>query len=145
MNYKPFHIVSLTPGTGARCLSPSLRASWRRCRTPPPLLLGLRALLYRPYQTRAQITMGDCYVLCGQPGVTWTALLHIVCDVSSCLSPQDVARRRFPRTRSPSGSGRQYLRCTSSRGGPFRTRLREPGKPGVSLRLFCSSSLSPRC
>ena len=28
------------------------RASWRRLRTPPPLLLGLRASLYRPNQTR---------------------------------------------------------------------------------------------
>ena len=27
-------------------------ASWRRLRTPPPLLLGLRASLYRPNQTR---------------------------------------------------------------------------------------------
>ena len=42
-----------------RCTFPSSRASWRRRRTPPPLLLGLRALLYRPYQTRAQIAMGD--------------------------------------------------------------------------------------
>ena len=31
---------------------------------------------------------------------------HIVLDVSGCLSPQGVARRRFRRPRSPSGSGR---------------------------------------
>ena len=67
--------------------------------------------------------------------------------VSGCLSPQDVARRRSLKTRSPSGSGRRYLGRTSSRGGPFRTLLRGPGRPGVSLRLFCSrrTSLSPRC
>ena len=53
--------------------------------------------------------MGDCYVLCRRPGVIWTVLLHIVRDVSSCLSLWDVARRRSRRTRSPSGSGRQYL------------------------------------
>ena len=28
------------------------------------------------YQTRAQITMEDCYVPCGRSGVTWTVLLH---------------------------------------------------------------------
>ena len=38
----------------------------------PPLLLGLRASLYRPNQ-RETITMGDCYILCGRSGVTWSA------------------------------------------------------------------------
>ena len=36
-----------------RCPSSSSRISWRRCRIPPPLLLGLRASLYWSYQTRA--------------------------------------------------------------------------------------------
>ena len=68
-------------------------------------------------------------------------------DVSGCSSPQDVARRRSPRTRSPSGSGRRYLRHTRSRRDPFRILLRELGRPVVSLRLFCSrrTSLSTRC
>ena len=70
-------------------------ASWQRLRIPLPLLLGLRALLYRPYQTREIIAMGDCYVLCGRSGVTLTALLHIVLVVSGCLSPQGIARRRY--------------------------------------------------
>ena len=39
----------------------------------PPLLLGLRASLYRPNQ-RETIAMGDCYILCGRLGVTWSAL-----------------------------------------------------------------------
>ena len=43
---------------------------WQRLRILLPLLLGLRALLYRPYQTREIIAMGDCYVLCGRSGVT---------------------------------------------------------------------------
>ena len=90
---------------------------------PPPLLLGLRSSLYQPYQTRAQIAMGDCCVQCGRSGVTWTARPHIVCDVSGCLSPQYVARRRSPRTRSPSGSGRRYLGRTSFRGVPYRGLL----------------------
>ena len=72
-------------------------ASWQRLRIPLPLLLGLRAFLYRPYQTREIIAMGDCYVLCGRSGVTLTALLHIVRVVSGCLSPQGVARRRYRR------------------------------------------------
>ena len=104
---------------------------------PPPLLLGLRALLYRPYQTRAQIAMGDCYVPCGHQGVTGTVLLHIVLDVSGCSSLQDVARRRSRRTRSPSGSGRRYLLCSSSRGDPFGILLRGPGRPrGIAPSLL---------
>ena len=46
------HIVALIPGAGVRCPFLLSRASWRRLRTTPPLLLGLRASLYRPYQTR---------------------------------------------------------------------------------------------
>ena len=38
----------------------------------PPLLLGLRASLYRPNQ-RETIAMGDCYILCRRSGVTWPA------------------------------------------------------------------------
>ena len=37
----------------------------------PPLLLGLRASLYRPNQ-RETIAMGDCFILCGRSGVTWS-------------------------------------------------------------------------
>ena len=96
--------VSLIPGTGVRCPFLLSRVSWPRLRIPLPLLLGLRAFLYRPYQTREIIAIGDCYVLCGQSGVTLTALLHIVRDVNGYLSPQGVARR-FRRPRSPSGSG----------------------------------------
>ena len=38
----------------------------------PPLLHGLRGSLYRPNQ-RETIAMGDCYILCGRSGVTWSA------------------------------------------------------------------------
>ena len=139
--------MSLTSGTEMRCPSPSFWVLWQSCGTPPPLLLGLRALLYRPYQTRAQIAMGDCSGLCGWSGVTWTIPLHITCNVSGCLSPQDVARRRSLRTRSPSGSRRRYLGLTSFRGGPYRDRPQEPGRPEVSLRLFFlrRTLLLPRC
>ena len=37
-----------------------------------PLLLGLRASLYRPDQ-RETIAMGDCYILCGWSDVSWSA------------------------------------------------------------------------
>ena len=38
----------------------------------PPLLLGLRASLYRPNQ-RETIAMEDCFILCGRSGVSWSA------------------------------------------------------------------------
>ena len=38
----------------------------------PPLLLGLRASLYRPDQHEI-IAMGDCSILCGWSDVTWSA------------------------------------------------------------------------
>ena len=141
------HIVSLIPGSGLRFPFLSSRASWQRLRIPLPLLLGLRALLYWPYQTREIIALGDCYVLCGRSGVTLTALLHIVRVVSGCLSPQGVARRRYRRPLSPSGSGRQYHVLTSSRVRNSLFLPLELVRRVVLLRLFFSrrSSLSTRC
>ena len=50
----------------------------------PPLLLGLRASLYRPNQ-RETIAMGDCYILCGRSGVCGPLGRRIVSDASrSC-------------------------------------------------------------
>ena len=128
-------IVSLIPGAGVRFPFLSSRASWQRLRIPPPLLLGLRALLYRSYQTREIIAMGDCYVLCVQSGVTLTALLHIVHAASGCLSPQGVARRRYRRPLSPSGSGRQY-QCLPALG--YGTACSCPSGSGDSW--YCSVS-----
>ena len=107
-------IESLIPGTGVRFPFLLSLVLWPRLRIPLPLLLGLRAFQYRPYQTREIIAMGDCYVLCGQSRFTLTALLHIFHDVNGSLSPQGVARRRLRRPRSPSGSGRQYHALMSS-------------------------------
>ena len=107
-------IESLIPGTGVRFPLLLSLVLWPRLRIPLPLLLGLKALQYRPYQTRDRITMGDYCVLCGQSRFTSTALLHIIRDVNGCLSPQGVARRRFRRPRSPFGSGRRYHALTSS-------------------------------
>ena len=53
----------------------------------PPLLLGLRASLYRPNQ-RETIAMGDCYILCGWSGVPGPLGRLIVSDVISCAGGQ---------------------------------------------------------
>ena len=140
-------IESLIPGTEVRFPFLLSLVLWPRLRIPPPLLLGLRAFLYRPYQTREIIAMGDCYVLCGQSGFTLTALLHIVRDVNGSLSPQGVARRRLRRPRSPSGSRRQYHALTSSL--ERHCLCLPPGlvRRVVLLRLFFSRRilLSTRC
>ena len=147
VSYTLCRIESLIPGTGVRFPFLLSRVSWPRLRIPLPLLLGLRAFLYRPYQTREIIAMGDCYVLCGQSGVTLTALLHIVRDVNGSLSPQGVARRRLRRPRSPSGSGRQYHALTSSLGRHCLCLPPELVRRVVLLRLFFSRRilLSTRC
>ena len=50
----------------------------------PPLLLGLRASLYRPNQSET-ISMRDCYILCGRSGVPDPLGRRIVSDASrSC-------------------------------------------------------------
>ena len=143
------HIVSLIPGAGVRYPFLSSRASWQRLRIPPPLLLGLRAFLYRPYQTREIIAMEDCYVhvLCGRSGVTLTVLLHIVRVVSGCVSLQGVARRRYRRPLSPSGFGRQYHELTSSRVWNSLFLPLMLGRLVVLLRLFFlrRTSLPTRC
>ena len=140
-------IESLIPGTGVRFPLLLSRVSWPRLRIPLPLLLGLKALQYRPYQTRERIAMGDYCVLCGQSRFTSTALLHIVLDVSGCLSPQGVARRRFRRPRSPSGSGRRYHALTSSLGLHCLCLPPELERRVVSLRQFFLERilLSTRC
>ena len=139
-------IESLIPGTGVRFPLLLSLVLWPRLRIPLPLLLGLRAFQYRPYQTRERIAMGDYCVLCGQSRFTSTALLHIVHDVSGCLSPQGVARRRFRRPRSPV-SGRRYHSLTSSLG--LHCLCLPPGlvRRVVSLRQFFSERilLSTRC
>ena len=120
---------------------------WPRLRIPLPLLLGLKALQYRPYQTRKRIAMGDYCVLCGQSRFTSTALLHIVRDVNGCLSPQGVARRRLRRPQSPSGSGRRYHVLTSSLERHCQCPPPELVRRVVSLRQFFSERilLSTRC
>ena len=147
VSYTLCRTESLIPGTGVRFLLLLSRVSWPRHRIPLPLLLGLRAFLYRPYQTREIIAMGDCYVLCGQSGFTLTALLHIVRDVNGFLSPQGVARRRLRRPRSPSGSGRQYHALTSSLGRHCLCLPPELVKRVVLLCLFFLRRilLSTRC
>ena len=96
VNFTPFHIVSLTPGTGARFPSPSLQVLWQRRRIPPPLLLSFRDLLYRPYQMRAQIAMGDlCPVRAVRCYLDRTAAHHLRCErlfVTAGRSMKEIAR-----------------------------------------------------
>ena len=56
----------------------------------PPLLLGLRASLYRPNQ-RETNAMGDCYILCGRSGVSWSAWAAHRQRYERFLLPQGVA------------------------------------------------------
>ena len=120
---------------------------WPRLRIPLPLLLGLRAFQYRPYQTCERIAMGDCCVLCGQSSFTLIALLRIVRDASGCSSPQGVARRRFRRPLSPSGSGRRYRALTSSLERHYPCLPPGLVRRVVSLRQFFFERilLSTRC
>ena len=140
-------IESLIPGTGVRFPLLLSLVLWPRLRIPLPLLLGLRAFQYRPYQTRERIAMGDCCVLCGQSRFTLTALLHIVRDVNGCSSPQGVARRRLRRPRSPSGSGRRYHALTSSLEQHYQCPPPGLVRRVVSLRQFFFERilLSTRC
>ena len=142
-----YRIESLIPGTGVRFPLLLSLVLWPRLRIPLPLLLGLKALQYRPYQMRERIAMGDYCVLCGQSRFTSTALLHIVRDVNGCLSPQGVARRRLRRPRSPSGSGRRYHALTSSLERHCQCPPPELVRRVVSLRQFFSERilLSTRC
>ena len=73
-------IESLIPGTGVRFPLLLSLVLWPRLRIPLPLLLGLKALQYRPYQTRERIAMGDYCVLCGQ-----SRLLRPHCFTSSAM------------------------------------------------------------
>ena len=140
-------IESLIPGTGVRFPLLLSLVLWPRLRIPLPLLLGLRAFQYRPYQTRERIAMGDCCVLCGQSRFTLTALLHIVRDVNGCSSLQGVARRRLLRPRSPSGSGRRYHVLTSSLERHYPCPPPGLVRRVVSLRQFFFGRilLSTRC
>ena len=124
--------VSLIPGTGVRCPSLMSRVSWLRLRIPLPLLLGLRAFQYLPYQTREIIAMGDCCVLCGRSSVTLTALLHIVRDVIGCLSPQGVARRRYRRPLAPEDD---IARLRALWNGTSRARPRARETRGIAPSL----------
>ena len=69
---------------------------------------------------RETIAMGDCYILCGQSGVTWP----LGCASSAMRAvpflPQGVARRSYRRPLSPSGSRCRCHGCPSSR---FRNGL----------------------
>ena len=121
--------------------------SWAKTQDPSSLAPRFEGFTVLALPTRERIAMGDYCVLCGQSRFTSTALLHIVLDVSGCLSPQGVARRRFRRPRSPSGSGRRYHVLTSSLGLHCLCLPPELVRRVVSLRQFFFERilLSTRC
>ena len=114
---------------------------------PSSLAPQFEGFLVPALPTGERIAMGDCCVLCGQSRFTLTALLHIVRDVNGCSSPQGVARRRFQRPRSPSGSGRQYRALTSSLERHYPCPPPGLMRRVVSLRQFFFERilLSARC
>ena len=91
---------------------------------------------------RETIAVGNCYILCGRSGVTWSALLRIVSDASGSFLPQGVAQRSYRRPLSPSGSG---CRCHGYASSLFRNGLfvsLELGALVLSLRLFFEKNLA---
>ena len=135
------HIVALIPGAGVRCLFfwPGLLGE-----DSGPLLhcSSICGLHCTGPTKRETIAMGDCYILCGRSGVTWTALLRIVSDASGSFLPQGVARRSYRRPLSPSGSG---CRCRGYAGFRLRNGLfvsLELGALVLSFRLFFEKKLA---
>ena len=133
-----FHAVSYRGShsrAGVRC--PFLRPGLRGEDSGPLLPCSSVCGLHRTGPTkRESIAMGDCYILCGRSGVTWTALLRIVSGASGSLLPQGVARRSYRGPLSPSGSG---FRCHGYASSRLRNGLfvsLELGALVLSLRLF---------
>ena len=89
--------MALISGAGVRCPFLSSVASWRRIRAPPPLLLGLRASLYRPNQTRDNLNgrllypvrAVRCYLAAG---------LRIVSDASGSFFAAGCSTKEFSKT-----------------------------------------------
>ena len=135
------HIVALIPGAGVRSLFLSSRASWRRLRTPPPLLLSLRTSLYRPNQTRDNRNRRLLYPV----QAVRCYLVRFAVHRQRCkrfLLPQGVAQRSYRRPLSPSGSG---CRCHGYAGFRLRNGLfvsLELGALLLSLCLFFEKNLA---
>ena len=129
-----------------------------------PLLLGLRASLYRPNQ-RETIAMGDCYICAGGRVLLGPLGLRIVSDACGSLLPQGVTGRSYRRPLSPSSSGCRCYRCAGSRSrnGLFRVPCAQcaravgpsllceelcchpGGRASVALALFLARLLGTSC
>ena len=141
-------IESLIPGTGVRFPLLLSLVLWPRTQDPSSLAPRFEGFFSTGPNKREKESQWETTVSCaGSQGLTSTALLHIVHDVSGCLSPQGVVRRRFRRPRSPSGSGRRYHALTSSLGRRCQCPPHELVRRVVSLRQFFSERilLSTRC
>ena len=133
----PCYVISWLSSQGLVCgvlfFHPGLRGEDSGPLLPCSSVCGLHCNGSTKHET---IAMGDCYILCGRLGVTWTALLRIVSDASGSFLPQGVARRSYRRPLSPSGSGCRYHGYAGSRlqNGLFVSL--ELGALVLSLRLF---------
>ena len=74
-------------------------------------LLGLWASLYRPNQ-RETIVMGDCYILCGRSGVTWSAWAALRQRCEQFLFAAGCSMKELSKT---TGSGCRCHGCAGSR------------------------------
>ena len=98
----------------------------------PPLLLGLRASLYRPNQ-RETIAMGDCYILCGRQ----VFLVRLGCASSAMRAVHVAAGCSMKEGSTISVSF--WLRMPLSRGCWLSVTERPVLHPLSSVRSCCCS------
>ena len=129
------HIVALLPGAGVRCLffRPGLCGVVSGPLLPCSSVCGLHCT--GPTK-RVAIAMGDCYILCGRSGVTWSAWLRIVSNASGSFLPQGVARRSYRRPLAPD------VVVTGMPALGYGTVCLCPGSSVLSLRLFFEKNLA---
>ena len=123
---------SLIPGSGVRYPFLSSRSPWQRLRIPPPLLLGLRAFLYRPYQHQSNRNGRLLYpVRAARFYLVRTAPHRLRCErlfVAAGCSTEEILKT--------SVSGNRYYVLPSSRVRDCLFLLLELGYFVVSLRFF---------
>ena len=106
----------------------------------PPLLLGLRASLYRPDQ-RETFAVGDCYILCGRSGVSWSAWAAHRQRCERFLFAAGCSMKELAKI-TPSGSGCRCHGCAGSRSrnGLFCVpwvRCARAGAPSLLCEELC--------
>ena len=132
------HSVALIPGAGVRCPFLSSRASWRRIRAPPLLLLGLRASLYRPNQTRDNRNGRLLYPVLAV-GSYLAAGLRIISNASGSFFASGCSTKELSKT-----TVSLWLRMPLSRVSQLSVPERSVLCPLSSVRSCCRSVSSLR-